>query len=84
MRSCLQQHSVSAANAVLDGPAPMEAEAAPAAADAAAEAAQPEVVMQKKTRTRRTNLPVDVTDMLGWSLQQQNEFFEKEVRRDGL
>ena len=64
----------------------MEAEAAPPAADAAAaappaaEAAQPQVVMQKKTRVKRTNLTVDATGVAGWSLQQQNEFFEKEVR----
>lgn len=62
----------------------MDAEAAPAAdaaaaPDAAAVAAEPQVVMQKKTRTRRTNLTVDAAGVAGWSMQQQNEYFEKEV-----
>eukprot|EP00879_Flechtneria_rotunda_P002596 GHRR01002797.1.p1 GENE.GHRR01002797.1~~GHRR01002797.1.p1 ORF type:complete len:847 (+),score=384.28 GHRR01002797.1:127-2667(+) len=62
-----------------DGPAPMEAEAAPAAQPAAQPAAaQPQVVMEKKKRIKKTPLTVAASQVAGRSQQQINELFEKE------
>lgn len=63
----------------------MDADAAPPAAETApaepAAAAESQVVMQKKVRTKRTNLTVDAAGVAGWNQQQVNDYFEKEVRR---